>query len=96
MYGEKLKTIRKQLSATQEQMAEYMAVSYRTYASYERNENNPPYSMLVFLCKEYNINLNWFIADVGEMFNDKSVEQSELEEKITPIVEKILKNKGIK
>lgn len=68
MYGNKLKEIRTALSATQEQMAENMGVAYRTYVSYERNENNPSFSMLTTLCNKYKINLNWFIADNGEMF----------------------------
>lgn len=68
MFGKKLKEIRKSLSATQEGMAELLNVSVRSYTSYERNENNPPYSMLVVLCKEFDVNLNWLIADVGSMF----------------------------
>ena len=67
MYGNKLKEIRKSISATQEQMADFLNISYRTYAAYERDENNPPYSMLVDLCTKYKINLNWFIADIGDM-----------------------------
>lgn len=69
MYGKKLKQIRKHLDLTQDKMAELFNISARTYTSYERNENKPPYSMLVDLCKSQNVNLNWFIADIGEMFN---------------------------
>ena len=43
-------------------MAELLSIPYRTYTAYERNENNPPYSMLVILCNKYNINLNWLIG----------------------------------
>lgn len=42
MFGKKLKSIRKQLSVTQEQMATLLNISSRTYAAYERDENNPP------------------------------------------------------
>lgn len=69
MYGKKLKKIRKNLSATQDEMASMLGVAVRSYAAYEREENNPPYSMLVLLCEKYNINLNWFLADKGQMFN---------------------------
>jgi len=68
MFGTKLKTIRKHFSVTQDEMAGLLNISARTYASYEREENNPPYSMLVLLCSKHKINLNWFIADEGEMF----------------------------
>lgn len=68
MYGKKLKLIRNTLNLSQEQMAAKLNLAYRTYAAYERNENNPPYSMLVDILKNFDINLNWFIGDVGEMF----------------------------
>lgn len=68
MIGEKLKKIRKALNVTQDKMAELLGISARTYSAYERNENKPPYSMLVLLQEKHNINLNWFIADMGEMF----------------------------
>lgn len=71
MYGKKLKEIRTRWMLTQDKMASLLNVSARTYTSYEREENNPPYSMLVNLCKEHDINLNWFIANVGEMFIKK-------------------------
>lgn len=69
MFGAKLKKIRNHFSATQDKMAEFLGIGTRTYTSYERNENNPPYSMLISLCKNQNVNLNWLIADVGNMFN---------------------------
>ena len=94
MYGKKLKEIRKQLSSTQEGMAKLMELSLRTYVSYEREENNPPYSMLVRLCKKYNVNLNWFIADVGEPFNAPQYE--DVKDEILREVNEILKKYGVK
>ena len=93
MYGEKLKKIRKHLSVTQDSMSELLNISSRSYASYERNENNPPYSMLVELCKNYNINLNWFIADIGEMFIAPQYE--DVKGEILAEVEKMFKNRGL-
>lgn len=93
MYGEKLKKIRKFLSTTQDGMAELLGVSARSYTSYERNENNPPYSMLVSLCKKYNINLNWFIADVGEMINPQQFDTAKDELRLEVL--QILKDEGI-
>ena len=95
MYGEKLKIIRKKLPATQEEMAKLLDVSYRTYTSYERDENNPPYSMLVILCKKYKINLNWFVADEGDMFNELSSKIVQIEDEFKLKVETILRNNGL-
>lgn len=90
MYGKKLKEIRKSLSYTQDEMALALAIPVRTYSSYERNENNPPYSMLQNLCNKYEVNLNWFIANVGEMFNKQqpSVNDFELEQKVVDVMKK--------
>ena len=93
MFGEKLKEIRKHLSSTQDKMAELLKISTRTYVSYERNENNPPYSMLMLLCKTHNVNLNWLIADVGEMFIPPKFEQAQKE--LALEVRKILREEGL-
>ena len=93
MYGSKLKKIRKNLKLTQDEMAARLGIAVRSYAAYEREENNPPYSMLVLLCKEHNINLNWFVADIGEMFNVPRFE--DVQDEITAKVESILKAKGL-
>lgn len=93
MYGKKLKKIRKHLSFTQDEMAEKLGIASRTYASYERDENNPPYSMLVLLCAKHGINLNWFIADMGEMLNAPKFEQVQGE--LALEVRKILREEGL-
>ena len=96
MYGHKLKEIRKNLSYTQQEMADFLNVSCRTYSSYERNENNPSYSMLVILCKNYNINLNWFIADEGQMFKENtSIEYEKIKNSVISEVKNMLKSEGI-
>ena len=94
MYGKKLKHIRQYLSLTQNEMANILSISNRTYASYEREENNPPYSMLVLLCTKYNINLNWFIADIGEMLNPPEFEDVKAD--ILREVDDILIKYGVK
>ena len=94
MFGQKLKNLRKQMNTTQEDMAELLKIPMRTYAAYEREENNPPYSMLITLCKEYKLNLNWFIADVGDMFIAPQYE--DVKEEILEEVDKLLVKYGVK
>lgn len=90
MYGKNLKKIRKRLDITQDKMAEMLGISARTYAAYERDENNPPYSMLVILHNNHNVNLNWFITGEGEMFNPPKFEdvKEDLEIKVLDILKK--------
>ena len=95
MYGKKLKKIRNYFAATQDKMAEFLGITPRAYASYEREENNPPYSMLVSLCKNHDVNLNWFIADIGEMFNPPNSAETNKEWKKTfEMLENFQKNKN--
>ena len=93
MFGKKLKEIRMHLAVTQEKMAELLKISCRTYVSYEREENNPPYSMLVTLCKEHSVNLNWLIADIGEMLIPPKFEQVQYD--LALEIRKVLKEEGL-
>lgn len=95
MFGKKLKQIRKHLSLTQDNMAELIGISFRTYASYERDENKPPYSMLVYLCSKHNINLNWLIADIGDMLITNEQQFENEKDIFTKRVKDILKEEGL-
>lgn len=66
-YGKKLKEIRQHLSLTQDEMAKKLGLASRAYSAYERNENKPPLSMLDMIHLNFDINLNWFISDRGNM-----------------------------
>lgn len=90
MFGERLKKIRKNLAFTQDSLACELGMATRTYASYEREENNPPYSMLLMLLQKYNVNMNWFISGEGQMFNAPKYEEveSEIESKVLAILKK--------
>jgi len=90
MLSERLKEIRKELRLTQDEFANSLGLKIRTYASYERAENEPPYSMLVKLCETYNINANWLLCGMSNMFNQKPFEQSEdeLEQKVVEVMKK--------
>lgn len=93
MFGKNLKKLRKNLSVTQDEMAVLLNMSARTYASYEREENNPPYSMLRVLYSDHNVNLNWFVTGDGEMFNPPKYEQ--VQDDLTQKVRAILKSEGL-
>ena len=96
-YGNKLKQIRKELSLTQEEFAQKLQMSYRTYTAYERNENKPPLNMLDMLNINFNVNLNWFISNKGAMFNKDEFKNSTciMFEKIEKLIDKKFKEKGL-
>ena len=90
MYNKKLQELRKILKLSQEEISTQLGISYRAYSSYERGERKPPLEVLELLVNNYNVNLNWFIANIGEMFNKQqpSVNDIELEQKVVDVMKK--------
>ena len=94
MYSEKIRQVRKKLNITQEEISAQIGISYRAYSSYERGDRNPSLEFLEKLVKQYNINLNWLIADIGSMFNAPQYE--DVKDEILKEVDEILKKYGVK
>jgi transcriptional regulator with XRE-family HTH domain len=69
MYAERLKEIRKQLHYTVKEISDVLKIKERTYGSYERKENNVSIELVTSLCKNLNVNANWFCTGEGNMFN---------------------------
>lgn len=94
MYAKRLKEIRKQLHFTVKEISDILQIKERTYGSYERRENNVSIELVTSLCKNLNVNANWFCTGKGEMFNaseSTAPEKSEVEK----IVEDYLKKRGL-
>ena len=68
MLGKRLQAVRKKLQLSQEEISSQIGISYRAYTSYERGDRNPSIDFLQSLVTKFNINLNWLIAEQGEMF----------------------------
>jgi len=68
MYGQKLHHIRKNLNLSQEEMAQKTNTSYRAYTSYERGDRKPSFEFLEQLALNFEVNLNWLIANNGNPF----------------------------
>jgi transcriptional regulator with XRE-family HTH domain len=100
---EKLKEIRLSLKLTAKefvtQIEELINVSYSAYCNYENGTRKIPDELYQVLCVKYGVNLNWLIADKGEMFlsdSEKSASQDEqLKEWVVQYVEKTMKDKGL-
>lgn len=82
MYASKLKEIRKHLNLSQEEVSTQTGISYRAYTSYERGDRKPSLEILEILVKKFNVNLNWFFADVGDMFITTETSSSDKEYKV--------------
>ena len=94
MFSKRLQTVRKRLQLSQEEISTQIVISYRSYSSYERCEREPNIVFLETLVTKFNINLNWLIAGVGEMFNAAQFDTDK--EHLRQLMLQILKEEGIK
>lgn len=90
MYAERLKQIRKQLHYTVKEIADILNIKERTYGSYERKENNVSIELVTSLCKNLNINANWFCTGEGEMFNTQQSPSAIDKDEVIKIVKEYL------
>ena len=74
MYSSNLKKIRKHLRYSIEKFADIVGIPPRTIGSYERNERTCSLELLSQLCKKLNVNANWFVSGIGDMFLTQNVD----------------------
>ena len=94
MYGQKLQQIRKTLNFSQEEMAIKTNTSYRAYSSYERGDRKPSFELLEKLALDFDVNLNWLIANCGNPFSKHNTEHN-LKNEIISEVRKMLVSEGV-
>ena len=94
MIAENLAKLRKQIQLSQKEFAVKLNINPLTYVNYERGDRKPPYEILIKLFSEYNVNLNWLIADKGEMFNNTQQFNAE-KDNLRKEVLQILKDEGV-
>jgi len=67
-FAERLISLRKKLSLSQKEMAQFMKVSERIYLDYEKGRKKPTYEKLLPLAKVHHVNLHWLLTGEGSMF----------------------------
>ncbi len=95
MYAQNLKKIRTALGLSVAKLAEKIKIPASTLTGYERNERTPSNQLYTQLYKELNINLNWFVSGIGNMFNESAEQNEQLENLVERIVDKKMKEKGL-
>ena len=75
--GMKMRKIRKALGYTQVQMVSFFDIGRANYSRIEKGEIFPTPTTLNTLCTEFNVSLDWLIANEGEMFIIPNQEQDE-------------------
>jgi transcriptional regulator with XRE-family HTH domain len=91
--GERLKKIRTTKHLTQSEMGASIGVSKQAIANVESGHNKPSIEFISKLIENYNVNSNWLISEVGQMFNAPKYE--EVEDVMESKVLEILKKQGV-
>ena len=60
--GEKLKELRKEKGLTQKQVAEQLNINSVTYLHYEKQQREPPLSLLAEFAKFYNVTVDYLLG----------------------------------
>jgi transcriptional regulator with XRE-family HTH domain len=68
--GVRFKTIREKLNLKQRELAEALGISSSYLSEIEKDKKRPGFNILLKLFDRYKINLNWLIANEGELFCD--------------------------
>ena len=61
--GDKIKNLRTEHNMTQPDLAEKLGVTVRTVAYYENNERQPKKSVILELCKLFNVTTDYLLSD---------------------------------
>ena len=91
--GQKLKAVRTHYNLNITEFSEKLGISSRSYSSYEYDERKPSVELLHNLFTVCDVNLNWLIADDGDMFILPEFEK--VEDDLTQKVEDILRKNGL-
>jgi transcriptional regulator with XRE-family HTH domain len=95
LQGERLKEIRESLRLTQQQMAEKLGIAYQNVGKAEKNKSKFSNDTLTILLQEYNVNINYLLAGIGNPFLTKQDKDGEIKENVRELIEEALKKRGL-
>lgn len=90
---EKFKSIRQEKQLTQQGLADLLSVKKQNISNIENGHQKPTFELMKKLIEQLNINANWLIANIGNMFN--STPNEALKEELRKEFEKLMKSKGL-
>ena len=64
-----IKSLRKELSYTQQEFADKIGTPRNNIAGYETGKRSPSEAVISLICREFNVNEIWLRTGEGEMFN---------------------------
>ena len=72
--NERIKAIREYLQLTQEEFGNRIGSARNTISNYENGNRNPSNSVVLSICREFNVDENWLRTGNGEMLSEVPAE----------------------
>lgn len=73
--NQRIRELRKALNMNQTDFGNRIGVKQTTIAGYETGSKNPLDSVLLSICREFNVNEEWLRTGEGEMFEELTEQQ---------------------
>jgi len=94
--GERIKIIRNNLGLTLDEFGEKIGLKKATLSKIENNLSGSTEQTIILICKEYNVNREWLLSGVGEMFNKSDDTLKSLVENISSCADNDIKKRFLK
>ena len=93
--GERLKNIRRKLGLSQAELGEKLGFSKQYLSNIEADRNLMNNDNLVKLLVDFNVNINYLLAGVGEMFNTPTSNEDFRTSEMISLIDEALKRHGL-
>ncbi|MFA6988701.1 MAG: helix-turn-helix transcriptional regulator [Candidatus Gastranaerophilaceae bacterium] len=95
--GKRIKEIRKILGFTQKEFAEILGFRESFMSSVENDRNLLNHGKQLLLLQNYDVNINYILAGIGDPFLTKQDKESnnELKKNVQELIEEELKKRGL-
>ena len=93
--GTRIKKIRKLLDKSQEELANELNVTKQAISNIENSKSAPGINLLSKLLIDYDININYIIAGIGDVFITKEKTYQSIKKSLIEEVELFLEARGI-
>jgi transcriptional regulator with XRE-family HTH domain len=93
--GERLKKIRRKLGLSQTELGEKLGFSKQYLSNIEADRNLMNNDKLVKLLVDFNVNINYLLAGVGEMFSTPTSNEDFRTSEMISLIDEALKRHGL-
>ena len=94
--GKRFKSVRKVLNMSQEEFASSLGITKQAISNVEHSKSLPSTAIMNKMLLNFDVNLNYLISEVGDMFNNPDKIYKSLRDELLNDVKTFLDARGIK